>query len=116
MNAKELEFTDPVKTVLEIGGFIIIHCSPTYSNKEKWDASWKKNDHKNVFVFDQTGNQIWTFNKPATGISSVDSFWIKPLEKVKTDSSFWITTSNFAYLISTDDFDVIQEVNTYILK
>lgn len=116
INGKEIEFRDEVQSFLEIGDILVVYCNPKFSDKKMWDYSWKKNDGKNVFALSKLGQKIWTFDQASTGIASIDSFWIKSSEKYNGDSAFWVTTSQFAYLILVNGFKVAQKVNTYILK
>jgi len=116
VNGNELKFIDPVRAFIEIGEYIEVYCSPFYEDKKQWEDSWIKNGQKNTFVLNREGKKVWFFDMPSTGISKVSTFWIHPLEEIEEDQHFWIATSNFAYLISIENFSVIRTVNTYVLK
>lgn len=116
LNGREVKFPDPVERIIKSGSFTVVFCYPIYENKEQWYDAWEKNRGENVFVLNQFGEVVWRFPEPATGIADLTSFWIKLQEISNIADFFWVTTSDFAYLVSLKDFRVVKEINTYILK
>lgn len=117
LNGKTLKFDFGIKDIIFIKNVLIILIAPDYKNDKTWQDDWSSIKDGNVFVIDKQGNILWKWQKKgAHGISTMENFWIKSSKNYDSLTAFWISDTDKSFLVKTETGEILQEVDTHILK